>query len=490
MAGNIAEALAAGLIFAAIPEKLGAKLCDIRIRDEEKYGERVKKRLLAKLAGMATAYSELAKNVSENENVEKAPEKFNPFRDSYRFVCRECESKISCWKENPEQTHAALSRAQLPALARGRAEPGDFGVEFNIRCKNIRTFCAYATNSIRRHREEKRRLAEKKESKKLISKQYEQLSEILDISAEELSEDMLFEKETEAKVKRAMAEMNIRCEALVYRDKSDMLHLELCGEDIADLSCNIESLTGVLSEIVGCRLSRPEQISEQRHLLLSFVQTRNLVVKSALARKKQSEKISGDCGTYFVGKDGCTYIILCDGMGSGQQAHKEAQNALKLLESFLKAGIDAQYAANIVKSALEVKADESKYATIDITVINPVKSEALIIKCGAPPTYIRRKVAAGEYAVMAVEADIPGSCAPLGEAFVKTVKLSRGDMIIMASDGADISGENKIKNILKKINSDEPRELSDILLKTVKTENQSDDRTIIAILYEKVLQEV
>ncbi len=488
--GNILEAAAAGAVFVAAPKKFGVKFCEIDEAAGDRYGDRIKKQLSAKLTGMATAYSELARNVSETV-VQKKEDKFNPYYDVCRYLCSDCDCRLKCWKDNLDLTEAALSRAQLPALARGRADPGDFGTEFVIKCKNIQLFCAYVTNSIRKYRDAKRRIAEENENKKLLSKQYEQLSEILDISAEELNENMLFEKETEVKVKRALAEKNIFCEAIVYRDKNDMLHLEVCGEDLSEFGCNIEGMTDELSELVGCRLSKPEQISGNGISCFSFTQDPKYTCAiGACAEKKKNENISGDCGTYFIGKDGCTYVILCDGMGSGKQAHKDAKNALQLLESFLKAGIDPRYAANIVKSALEIKSDGSKFATIDITVINPMKSEALLIKCGAAPTYIRRKCAAGDFSVLPIEANNGAGYAGQGEAFVKTVRLYEGDMVVMVSDGIDMGGDDRVKNMLAKVNSDDPRELCDILLKTVKNASVSDDRTAIAILYEKVLEEV
>ncbi len=46
------------------------------------------------------------------------------------------------------------------------------------------------------------------------------------------------------------------------------------------------------------------------------------------------------------------YLLLSDGMGSGQEAHREAALTVRLLEQFLRAGIEAAPALKTLNSAL------------------------------------------------------------------------------------------------------------------------------------------
>lgn len=50
--------------------------------------------------------------------------------------------------------------------------------------------------------------------------------------------------------------------------------------------------------------------------------------------------MSGDTGIWFRREDGMLFLLLCDGMGSGPGAKQESAQAAKLIERFLRAGMD------------------------------------------------------------------------------------------------------------------------------------------------------
>ncbi len=61
---------------------------------------------------------------------------------------------------------------------------------------------------------------------------------------------------------------------------------------------------------------------------------------SSALRPREGQQLCGDqLATVETG--GMLYLLLSDGMGSGQEAHREAALTVRLLEQFLRAGIEA-----------------------------------------------------------------------------------------------------------------------------------------------------
>ena len=101
---------------------------------------------------------------------------------------------------------------------------------------------------------------------------------------------------------------------------------------------------------------------------------------------------------------------------------------------------------------------------MDICAINLITGDAEFIKAGAAASFIRRGRKVEE---------ISSDTLPLGSMeelspVTQGVKLVDGDMIIMMSDGiTDVIGNgdtSKLKEILLRINTRNPKELSDVLL--------------------------
>lgn len=75
---------------------------------------------------------------------------------------------------------------------------------------------------------------------------------------------------------------------------------------------------------------------------------------SSALRPKEGQQLCGDqLATVETG--GMLYLLLSDGMGSGPEAHREAALTVRLLEQFLRAGIEAGSALKTLNSALALR---------------------------------------------------------------------------------------------------------------------------------------
>ena len=71
------------------------------------------------------------------------------------------------------------------------------------------------------------------------------------------------------------------------------------------------------------------------------------------------ERVSGDSAAHFETEDGTLCLLLSDGMGCGEAAQRESSMAARLLERFLRAGIDAPPALKTLNSALSLRAEST-----------------------------------------------------------------------------------------------------------------------------------
>ena len=69
-------------------------------------------------------------------------------------------------------------------------------------------------------------------------------------------------------------------------------------------------------------------------------------------------------------EDGTLCLLLSDGMGCGEAAQRESSMAVRLLERFLRAGIDAPPALKTLNSALSLRAESTdSFTTVDLLTL-------------------------------------------------------------------------------------------------------------------------
>lgn len=471
--GAVIEAAVGAAAFALLPDSWLRCSINKTPTDHSGADAHIRRHMQARLQSLAGAYDDLAKTMEPAQTCENAQET-DWLAEGLEAACGRCENRTGCIREM-----ASERKGFRAMMGRGRAEPADFCESVRTRCTRLEDVCACLTLAIRAGRERHIRKGEYRDNRALLSRQYGQLSALLDAEAVELSNEPQFEAKLEAELKRLTTEYGAVAEVIAYRDGEDRLHVELCGTNLRALSGRGEELADAIGRISGVRMAMPEQL-EGRHLsCMTFSERPECSCQiGATAEKKRGERISGDCGTYFTGKDGSMYVVLCDGMGSGTEAREEAVRTVKLLESFLRAGIEPGQAVDIIRSSVQIRSDGDNFATVDIAVVHPKTGELHTIKYRAAPTFLRRKCGS------AYHVRILGGKPSMEEISVTRTALIPGDLIVLTSDGV-LAGRSPedFCGCLKKLHCDNPRELSELLLRMAKTDDNGDDRTVIVLHY-------
>lgn len=196
---------------------------------------------------------------------------------------------------------------------------------------------------------------------------------------------------------------------------------------------------------------------------------------------KEGQRVCGDSVTYFMG-GGKLHLLLSDGMGSGLEAQRESKLALRLIEKFLTAGIEAEYALRTLNAALNLRGDEqSAFTTVDLFSLDPTTSQAQLCKYGAAPTYLKHHGSVRRVTGSALPVglqDTGSSVAPI------RFPLEEDSFVLMVSDGiADSADDRWLQDLLAGWQGNDPNELVSLVLRECRTRRGCDDDQSAICLY-------
>lgn len=470
------EVFLASVSFVALPERVwkpvGALVAGISTAGEGQAGrDYVRRRLEETARAFRTLYETMraAFRAPANDN-----DVAMVFDRAACKVCRKCSLRMSCWEREYVNTFNALNDATAAMLARGKGEKGDFPRHFADRCIHFPAFLEAVNQELTALLCRRQYQSRLRDSRMAVCRQYGELSALLGRAAAELSRELVPDPVTQHRLGQFFAGMDLELECAAFRDEFGRLHAHIQGENwrAAARAELLPQLEQALQIPLRAEAGEEELVLVQLEPLMA--------VAGVAARKKDGETVSGDAGTYFKREDGMLYVLLCDGMGSGVLANRESSLAVRLLEQFLLAGVDAEHALMTLSSALALRGEEQGgFTTVDLLQVDLFSGEGTLYKLGAAPSYIRhggtvRKITGTALpAGLGVEESARPDCTRL--------HLEPGDCVLMVSDGVSGTGEDDwVRRRLSDFQGDSPKELARSLI-TDSPEGATDDRTALVI---------
>ena len=187
------------------------------------------------------------------------------------------------------------------------------------------------------------------------------------------------------------------------------------------------------------------------------------------SQSRQAQSMSGDRGVSFrVGQ--WFYLLLCDGMGTGNAAGVEACAAIEILRTLLQSGVEPPDALQLLNGVYILR-DDGGFATVDLLQADLVSGDVWLYKWGAAPSYLKRK---GKVEKIGTASLPPGLGA--GEAHHPEgtkLSLARGEMLVLVTDGA---GGEVAERFIRQYGGGSPRELASGVVSCTGVQGE-DDRT-------------
>lgn len=476
------EVFAASVLFMLLPRRFSEVATQMLSVPRPKHAEWEKAKEVAamRMKKTASAFRELYESIRDTFRAENASTEDVAviFHRTAERQCRKCQAREVCWQRDFQTTQGALNDATGPMMERGRLLAEDFPGHFRNRCLYLPDFIAAANEELVAFLYRKQYQGRMRESRAALCRQYAELDRILGRAAVELSAELTPDLPREAKLRNFLRLRGLPEDGTAYYDEAGHLRVETPD------SPELRSPEGreKLSRVLGVSLREPES----REGRLRFIQAEPFrAVAGVAGRNKEGETVSGDTGTWFRREDGLLCILLCDGMGSGVKAREESALAVRLLQNFLKAGVEPEAALCTVNAALALKGEETGgCTTVDLLTVELYTGLCCVYKFGAAPTYLRQK---GD--VRRIGGVSPPAGLMTGEEVRPDITRFRGeagDWIVLLTDGITGGEEDTwLREAMSAFDGVSPGVLAErVLTKSGEEQRGADDSTVIAVRLE------
>lgn len=178
-----------------------------------------------------------------------------------------------------------------------------------------------------------------------------------------------------------------------------------------------------------------DTLAQRRELPKAWYQPE---VASCSASKNRA---NGDRCLWFAGVACRYYVLLCDGMGTGEEAARDAQQVGGMLRRLLSAGYPAAYALRTINSLCALQG-RAGMVTLDLAELRLDTGKATLYKWGAAPSYV---ISQGEPIKIGTATPPPGLSVTEGRESVERLSLRRGETLVLLSDGA--GGEESLRRL-------------------------------------------
>jgi len=258
----------------------------------------------------------------------------------------------------------------------------------------------------------------------------------------------IFSEKAKVKIKEQLLWQNINVkffEVISSNKNTIVLSVTVKTEKSSDEAESAIEL--IVRNLCGIKLRCTERvIASPNYYVLKFKNIKRIKIRTYSATATMDgSTVSGDSFAY-AGRADRYYTVLCDGIGSGQEAFDESNGAVDLLEKFLYTDFSEEQILRTLNSILMLKLEDERFVTFDLNIIDYGTKEVRLYKAGAAPTYI--------VSSKNVE-KLSGKSLPMGildnfqySSFKKGIKI--GDIIIMVSDGIIDSINMDVKKSLDK----------------------------------------
>lgn len=180
--------------------------------------------------------------------------------------------------------------------------------------------------------------------------------------------------------------------------------------------------------------------------------------------------ISGDRGAYFSGTNGDFYVLLCDGMGTGDAAAVSSGQTVRLLQSLLRSGLAPTSALQMLNAA-EILRGTGCYTTVDLLHIDLQKATARLYKWGGAASFLREDEEIRRFSAP----DVPPGFGVEQKAQEYAISFQHEQMLVLSTDGADAE---LIESTLASYHGHSARELATLLIAAAQGD---DDMTAVTV---------
>ena len=330
-------------------------------------------------------------------------------------------------------------------------------------------------------------------NRKNVQAQLDGVSKAISSIAVKMEENMKEEENFVDVNKKAIVALEIKgiiVDEIEINKKDNRYFIDVYLKEDSKITENtdIEKIKKVLEKVLSEKLmindSKTKKISKQGKRGFCFISEDKYLLQIGQATKiKDNSPVSGDSILQIRLNDGKYLIALSDGMGSGPEARKSSQIAIKMLERLLMSGFDKDTSIDLINTTI-MNVNEEIFATLDIIIIDLYNGKIEFIKNGACPTYVKNN----KKVQIIKSLSLPAGILENINLTTYDKDIENQDIIVLCSDGildANVEYKNKelwVKYMLEDIEISNSQKIADIILNEAIDNNYGkakDDMSII-----------
>ncbi len=407
------------------------------------------KYLATRLNFISRALSETSQSICEmSQNSEKsAVDSSRVFSKAADAVCRRCRNKLACWDSAYTDTMDSFNHLATPLKEKGRVDPENIPDYLRRHCVKLPSLVSQINSEHYKMTLESKNALRQNQIKEVMTQQLSGVSRLLCEMSQELSLTMC-DRDCENRLARQFLKEEIAVEDISCPvDKFGHRAVEFYATPEEIERVGAEPLEEIVSDVCGVQMQQSGGVSTGELSRVCFCEQTPFEIKTAGYQKSaEGESVCGDSFLYSSLGGGFSSVILSDGMGKGENAALDSRLTLTLVSKFLKLGFSVENTAALVNCALQTKSDEETLSTLDVAIFDLYEGSAEIKKMGAAPSFIKHGKKVSKVQISSLPLGI------LNETKSRSIsiKLSRGDILVMASDGLCSLSDKRIESILKK----------------------------------------
>lgn len=431
--------------------------------------------LADRLSSVSDVFYGIAKDLKESDDNTHL---YTPKRladDVAKNYCTRCENAEKCFFEIGGELGGAIEPMAVAALSRGKTTILDVPVYISGRCVKINNLISVVNNAGQEYRRKIEFSAENANAKQTVSEELAGVSLILDTLADECGQHIAFFDEDAEYIENELLKHNVVAKETVIVGVGSDRRISLT---VRDVDADKQILPRVVSKCMKTKLYVEciENSGDDKIVRLAPCPVFEVAYGIA-ERTKNGENVSGDNKIVLAPSPSKRIFALCDGMGSGENAHKSSADTVNMIENFYRAGFDNSLILSLVNRNMLVCADDV-YSTVDVAVVDTATGGVDIIKLGAASGFIVRKDMIEVIKSSSPPVGIVEKVTPITEKF----QLYDGDIVLIASDGVvDALGEKGVIQSIERLKTNNPQTLSDGILRDAISLKSPDDCTVMAL---------
>ena len=479
---SLVEIFVACIISLVFPREFFSKLINKRKTLKENKSISLNDKLSLRLKFAANMLLDLQDNIKRCADVMDSSsfKDLNSIYDEVAVaVCKDCGLNTFCWVKAYQDLNSAFCDVSVTLRKDGSVNEKTLPIFIQKKCCKVKNMIQYINFSYKEYlcfEQNKRRV---NEARDIAKEQFSGIADFLIEMSDEIKSVKAIDAINTNKILEIFKNNGVKTKSLFcFLDDVDRTSIDVYLNNILNKT-KLEKIREEICDLLDKNISYSSFIKAGESFKISFFLLSEFSIEFSVEQAAVGKnKYCGDSYQYFVDERGYAHIILSDGMGNGKRAALDSLMTCSTLRKFIESGFGFNSALKLLNLSFAIKSKEETLATVDSCTIDLYTGEAKFIKAGATSSYINTKGRILRFNSKSLPIGIIQGIRFDSE----EVLLSKGDVVVMVSDGATAVDLDWISNVLKEISKKDTKYIAKYILDLAKQKEDKahlDDITVI-----------